>query len=164
MKSIPCNTIKNRPPLYILDSNACLKFSRFYYDGKCSFDSHVQFIKNILLEVQNNGGSFQFELAISELSFDYGLNSINTKMAQQLYFGVDSLITNVSAKELLTYSGSIGKPYHIERDSHCNIRSILDCNFPKALLADDELVLLFFLSYLYRLKVQELYYGSNQKS
>lgn len=98
MKSIPCNTIKNKPPLYILDSNACLEFSRFYYDGKCSSDSHVQFIKNILVEAQNNGGSFQFELAISELSFDYGSNSINAKMAQQLYFGIDSLITKISAK------------------------------------------------------------------
>lgn len=157
MKSIPCNTVKNKPPLYILDSNACLEFSRFYYDGKCSSNSHVQFIKNILIEAQNNGGSFQFEWAISELSFDYGSNSINSKMAQQLYFGIDSLITNISAKELLTYTGSIGKPYHIERNSHCNIYSILDCNFPKALIRDDKLVLLFFLSYLYRLKIQELY-------
>ncbi len=157
MKSIPCNTIKNKPPLYILDSNACLEFSRFYYDGKCSSDSHVQFIKNILVEAQNNGGSFQFELAISELSFDYGSNSINAKMAQQLYFGIDSLITKISAKELLTYTSSIGKLYHIERDSHCNIDSILNCNFPKALIPNDELVLLFFLSYLYRLKIQELY-------
>lgn len=140
-----------------MDSNAYIEFSKFYYTGKCSSAEITDYVKKLLLYTQSIGGAFIYEFAANETSFDYGTNGMNVDVVRQMVFAVDTLITQFSSNEILLHKGTVGKPLYIHRDNTCNYKSVFESNFPQIFVGDKNVTELYYLSYLYRLKIQEIY-------
>lgn len=157
MKIIPCNYFTHGEPFYMLDSNAYIEFARFYYKGKCSSKERTDFIKALLLFTRERGGRFEYELAGNEAAFDYGLNDKNIDSWNQVFSAVDTLIMEVPTDEISGVRKPVEKPFLPDRNNSCDYKSIFDCNFPQIFIPEESLCNVFYISYLYRIKIQELY-------
>lgn len=157
MKAYRCNQFDTGSPLYFLDSNAFVELGRFYQNGRCSSREICDSLKKLIINAQCTGGRFEIDLVANELSFDYGTNKINIDVKHRAIQAVETLIEQIPKEELDTFIRPTNKQFIRERNQCCNYKSIFDCNFPQVFLNDDTMCDLFYISYLYRLKIQELY-------
>lgn len=157
MKIIPCNHFAYGEPLYMLDSNAYIEFARFYYKGKCSSKERTDFVKSLLIFTRERGGRFEYELAGNEAAFDYGLNDKNIVSWNQVFSAVNSLIVEVPTDKINGERTPVEKSFQPDRNNSCDCKSVFDCNFPQIFIPEENLCNVFYISYLYRIKIQELY-------
>ena len=157
MKTYLCSHFETGSPFYFLDSNAFIELGRFYQSGRCSSQEICDSLKALIINAQRTGGKFEIDLVVNELSFDYGTNKLNIEARQRTVQAVENLIEKIPIEELDTFTRPTNKQFVKERNQCCNYKTIFDCNFPQVFLNDETMCDLFYISYLYRLKIQELY-------
>jgi len=157
MKVIPCNSIQLGAPFYILDSNTYIEFARFYYNGKCSSAARTDFVRFLLLHAREMNASFLYDISGNETAFDYGLNGRNDDSWEQVFTAVDSLITKIPTESIIRNRCSVKKTLYPYRETACTYYSVFETAFPQTLFPDPSFRNIFYLSYLYRIKIQELY-------
>lgn len=157
MKIIPCNNIQFGEPFIILDSNAYIEFARFYYNGKCSSPERTDFVRCLLVFSRVLNGRFQYDIAGNEAAFDYGLNDRNADAWEQAFSAVDSLVVKVPTEDIIGIRQPVEKPFYPYRDRTCFYKSVFETNYPRVFSIDENPCDAFYISYLYRIKIQELY-------
>lgn len=146
-------------PYYFVDSNICLELGRLYYKGKCSNEKVREDLIQLIEKNRNRNGGFFTNYAVSELSFDYGLNSINIDEMKRLDFALKQIISSMGIANIKEHKGIDNKPI-VERNQAYTYNSIYECKLPQIMsgsLFKIGMDKIFYMSYLYRLKIQELY-------
>jgi hypothetical protein len=157
MKIISCNNDRFGEPLIILDSNTYIEFAHFYYNGKCSSPERTNFVRCLLVFSRILNGSFQYDIAGNEIAFDYGLNDKNDDAWEQAFSAVDSLVVEVPTEDIIGFRRPVEKPFYLHRNNLCLYKSVFETNYPRVFSIDNNPLDVFYISYLYRIKIQELY-------
>lgn len=156
-EAILCSENSSKQSLYVLDSNVYLDLARYFYTGHFKDNVEKEQALSWLIQARRDG-QFTYEHAAIETSFDYGTNSINVKAQGQLFFAVDTLVTEMNDTEMK--AGIARNKIHndIQRDNTDNLKTIFDCNLPMFLFDNEKGMLpIFYFPYLYCLKIQSLY-------
>lgn len=142
--------------LYLIDSNILIALGNFYYKGKCTPKELTQEIRKFIMKARLYG--IDNEFSIIELCYDYNTNELNNEAMQKLMIAYDNLTEVMQEKEIENHKGVGDIFIHNKKKQVKKYNSIYESKFPSFLLRKEteEIKTLFYVMYLYMLKIYQL--------